>query len=174
MRYRLRAGETEVEIGFSVFDQKDVATRYTVSTSHDDVPPEQTEVVLTPGLVQVCQPDGSLRNLAYTAESNRDGVIGFFYRGKRRTVLRVGGVASRVEDPQSAGTVTAPMNGQVIKVSAQIGDQVKCGDIVLILEAMKMENEVTAPISGTLTELSVAVGQTVSPGQALFQIEATE
>ena len=66
------------------------------------------------------------------------------------------------------------MNGQVVKVPVSLGDSVESGDIVLILEAMKMENEVTAPIAGKLVELSVAPGQTVSPGQPLFQIEAIE
>ena len=66
------------------------------------------------------------------------------------------------------------MNGQVVKVPVSLGDSVESGDIVLILEAMKMENEVTAPIAGKLVELSVVPGQTVSPGQPLFQIEAIE
>ena len=86
----------------------------------------------------------------------------------------MGGVGSRVEGSQSEGTVCAPMNGQVVKIPALLGDDVECGDIVLILEAMKMENEVTAAIAGKLTGLFVEPGETVAPGQKLFTIEAVE
>jgi biotin carboxyl carrier protein len=66
------------------------------------------------------------------------------------------------------------MNGQVVKLVKKVGDTVENGEIVLILEAMKMENEVSAPKSGVLTELKVEPGQTVSPGQLLFCVEAAE
>jgi biotin carboxyl carrier protein len=66
------------------------------------------------------------------------------------------------------------MNGQVVKVPVQVGEQLESGSIVLILEAMKMENEVTAPIAGKLSSLNVAPGDTVNPGQTLFTIEPVE
>jgi biotin carboxyl carrier protein len=66
------------------------------------------------------------------------------------------------------------MNGQVVKITKKVGEPVESGEIVLILEAMKMENEVSAPISGVLTELRVEPGQAVAPGQLLFCVEASE
>lgn len=132
----------------------------------------QRELVLAPGLVQSVQEDGSLRRLAYTGGVRSADHCSFFYKGRLREVATVGGVAGRVEGQQSEGSVTAPMNGQVVKVHKVAGDAVLGGEVILILEAMKMENEVTAPISGTLAEVLIEPGETVAPGQMLFTIEA--
>jgi len=135
---------------------------------------QERALYLSSSLVQVQEPDGSLRRLAYTSDSPQVKTTRFFHNGRLRTVESVGGVGGNVEASQSEGTVRAPMNGQVVKVPVKVGDTLECGDIVLILEAMKMENEVTAPIAGKLTELGVGPGQTVSPGQNVFTIEAVE
>lgn len=71
--------------------------------------------------------------------------------------------------PTSAGTikVNAPMPGKILGVKASIGDSVKRGDVILILEAMKMENEVVAPNDGTVASIQVAVGDSVEAGEVL-------
>lgn len=74
----------------------------------------------------------------------------------------------------SSGTVTAPMNGQVVKILAGEGSAVEAGQVVLVLEAMKMENEVTAPGPGRVRRLVVTSGQAVHPGQLLFEVEPPE
>jgi biotin carboxyl carrier protein len=66
--------------------------------------------------------------------------------------------------------VTAPMPGKVLRVEKNEGTSVKAGDVVLILEAMKMENEITAPIDGTVKQVAVKEGTTVNPGDLLFII----
>lgn len=71
----------------------------------------------------------------------------------------------------SSGQVVAPMNGQVVNVLHRIDDEVAKGDVVLVLEAMKMENEVVAPVAGRLTTLLVAKGATVRSGDPLFTVE---
>lgn len=63
--------------------------------------------------------------------------------------------------------VSAPMPGKILGVKASVGQEVKRGDVVLILEAMKMENEVVAPEDGTIASISVAVGDTVEAGDVL-------
>lgn len=73
-----------------------------------------------------------------------------------------------------SGAVVAPMNGQVVKVLASAGDDVQAGQVVVVLEAMKMENEVTAPRSGRLARLEVRVGEAVHPGHLLFEIGSDE
>lgn len=70
----------------------------------------------------------------------------------------------------AGGQVMAPMNGQVVNVLHQEGETVAKGDVVLVLEAMKMENEVVAPVSGRLTALRVAKGATVKAGDSLFTV----
>ena len=67
-------------------------------------------------------------------------------------------------------SVTAPMPGNVWKVPAAVGQAVKKGDVLVILEAMKMENEILAPCDGTVTEVKVAEGGTVSTGDVMVVI----
>ena len=69
----------------------------------------------------------------------------------------------------SAGgqSVDAPMPGKILDVKAQPGASVSRGDVVLILEAMKMENEVVAPQDGTIASINVNVGDMVEPGAVL-------
>ena len=66
--------------------------------------------------------------------------------------------------------VNAPMPGKIVKIVAEAGKTVKKGDVVLILEAMKMQNEITAPADGKLKSVNVAAGQSVKPGEVLAVI----
>lgn len=71
----------------------------------------------------------------------------------------------------SSGSVTAPMPGTILKVLKADGDAVKAGDVVLILEAMKMENEISAPADGVIGSLSLTEGSTVAGGDLLFEVK---
>ena len=66
-----------------------------------------------------------------------------------------------------AVAVTAPMPGKILGVKAYAGQAVKRGQVLLILEAMKMENEIVAPQDGTVATINVAVGDSVEPGATL-------
>lgn len=68
------------------------------------------------------------------------------------------------------GVVTAPMPGTINAVKVKVGDQVKQGDPLVVLEAMKMENEIPAPVAGTVKEVRVTQGQTVNNGDVLVII----
>jgi biotin carboxyl carrier protein len=70
-----------------------------------------------------------------------------------------------------ATPITAPMVGKILKVEKNVGDHVDEDDVVIVMEAMKMEIPVVAPASGTLKELKVAPGQAVEADQVLGQIE---
>lgn len=67
-------------------------------------------------------------------------------------------------------TVEAPMPGKIAKIVKKVGDTVAEGDVVVILEAMKMENEITTGVAGTVKQIPVAEGQAVNPGDVLFVI----
>ena len=66
--------------------------------------------------------------------------------------------------------VTAPMPGTILKVNVTQGAAVKKGDVLVVLEAMKMENEIMAPKDGTVAQIAVAKGATVDTGALLAVI----
>jgi Biotin-requiring enzyme. len=67
--------------------------------------------------------------------------------------------------------VSAPMPGKILSIKAQIGQTVKRGDVILILEAMKMENEIVAPQDGTVASINVNAGQSVEAGDLLATLK---
>ena len=70
-------------------------------------------------------------------------------------------------------TVSSPMPGTVLKVNVQVGQTVKEGDVLVVLEAMKMENEIMAPCSGVVTAVPVAKGSSVDTNAPLVVIGGT-
>ena len=62
------------------------------------------------------------------------------------------------------------MPGSIVDIAVRRGDTVNEGDVLLILEAMKMENEITAPQPGTVREIHVKVGDTVGSGEILVEL----
>ena len=81
---------------------------------------------------------------------------------------RRSGARSLSADP---GVLTAPMQATVTRIPAQVGDRVNEGDLVLVIEAMKMEQPLYAGVSGTVASLDVEVGQSVSTGQVLLTVD---
>ena len=69
-----------------------------------------------------------------------------------------------------ANTVGSPLPGTVVNVKVSVGQAVKKGDVVMILEAMKMENEINASKDGTITAVHVAKGAKVEQGSPLFDL----
>lgn len=81
--------------------------------------------------------------------------------------------APKVEAPTqktSGEAVNAPMQGVVLSLTVKVGDKVKAGDELLILEAMKMENPIVAPIEGTVESINVSKGENVEDGHLLVTI----
>ena len=72
--------------------------------------------------------------------------------------------------PAGEGTISAPMPGKVLKILVQPGTAVTAGQLVLILEAMKMENEIYTTVAGTVQQLCCKEGDTVSTGDALIVV----
>ena len=64
-------------------------------------------------------------------------------------------------------TVAAPMPGKILAVKASVGQAVKKGDVILVLEAMKMENDIVAPQDGTIATINAAAGDSVEAGAVI-------
>lgn len=79
-------------------------------------------------------------------------------------------VAPAASGAEGAVKVAAPMPGKILAIKANVGQAVKRGDVVMILEAMKMENEITAPEDGTIAGINVAVGDSVESGDTLASL----
>ncbi|MBQ6934930.1 MAG: biotin/lipoyl-binding protein [Clostridia bacterium] len=80
-------------------------------------------------------------------------------------------VQSAPAAPTANGTqVKAPMPGSILAVKASVGQSVKAGDVLVVLEAMKMENDITAPCDGTVKEIVVTKGTTVNTDDVLVVI----
>ncbi len=73
--------------------------------------------------------------------------------------------------PSGSGVLNAPIPGTIIEVNITIGQEVKVGDVLLVLEAMKMQNEITAPWDGKVKEVKVSKGTSVNTGDPLLTIE---
>ncbi|MFJ7210176.1 acetyl/propionyl/methylcrotonyl-CoA carboxylase subunit alpha [Amycolatopsis sp. NPDC098790] len=86
---------------------------------------------------------------------------------KAKPRKRAGGGKAAV----SGDAVTAPMQGTIVKVAVEEGQSVEAGELIVVLEAMKMENPVTAHKAGTVTGLSVEVGAAVTQGTQLLEIK---
>jgi acetyl-CoA/propionyl-CoA carboxylase, biotin carboxylase, biotin carboxyl carrier protein len=87
---------------------------------------------------------------------------------KKKAPRRSGG--SRAGAAASGDSLTAPMQGTIVKIAVEEGQQVAEGDLVVVLEAMKMEQPITAHKAGAVTGLSAEVGQTVTAGAVIAQI----
>ncbi|MBI3185497.1 MAG: biotin/lipoyl-binding protein [Myxococcales bacterium] len=98
----------------------------------------------------------------------RNQVVRVDVADERRLRLRAAHGGFTVEGRQA---VSAPMPGKVVKLMAKVGDQVKEGQGLMVIEAMKMENELTSPKSGKVVELSAVEGATVEKDAPLAVVE---
>ena len=67
--------------------------------------------------------------------------------------------------------ITAPLPGRIVRVDVNMGDAVEEGDVICIIEAMKMENPIVSPVKGSVAEVSVSPGKAVKTGEKLVVVE---
>jgi acetyl-CoA/propionyl-CoA carboxylase, biotin carboxylase, biotin carboxyl carrier protein len=133
--------------------------------TEDDSAPRQTVVVEVGGRrLEVSLPG----DLALGGAGVSGGAGGAAGSGAARAPRKRGGSRGSAA---SGDAVTAPMQGTIIKVAVSDGDQVSAGDLIVVLEAMKMENPVLAHRDGTVTGLAAAAGSSVSQGTVLCEIK---
>jgi biotin carboxyl carrier protein len=112
---------------------------------------------------------GARQTLAYTVAS--DGVHWVFVDGEvYRFDAEQTGVRRR-RSAAAAGSLTAPMPATVRRIEAKPGQAVRRGDVLIVLEAMKMELPVRAPADGTIARVNCREGELVHPGQELAELQ---
>ncbi len=94
------------------------------------------------------------------------------YAGELRSIHRVDPIAEVEASHQQHGGLTAPMNGSIVRVLVETGQQVEAGTALVVLEAMKMEHSIRAPHRGTVKALYCSEGEMVSEGTVLVELEA--
>jgi len=85
--------------------------------------------------------------------------------------IEIGSESVKAPNGPVEGGVTSSMQGMILKLKVAKGDKVNKGDIVAVLEAMKMENDIHAPDSGTVQEIFIEEGDTVGTGETLMIIK---
>lgn len=116
-------------------------------------------------LVLPLEPDGAAGRWLLTLHGER--MLAEAVDERTRHIRSLVGEGSRTS---AAGTVRAPMPGMVVRVSANVGDYVRVGQGLVVLEAMKMENELKSPADGVVQVVHVQAGTVVEKGQPLVEV----
>lgn len=117
----------------------------------------------------------TVNGVAYdvTVEEKNGGVVSA-PKAVEKSAPAAAPVASAPQTAAKEGNVavSAPMPGKILAVKAKEGDSVKAGDVLLVLEAMKMENDIVAPQDGVVASINVKVGDSVESGAKLASLNA--
>ena len=181
-----RAGDTELSVSYQT--RRDASLTLEVSGRSYCVEvlrtgPHDVDLSIDGwrGTWAVCSVDGGAAGGLAGAGGQRRLVTGPA-GGQRRLVHGPAGDIELIELPRFPiaaapafrGGLSAPMPGKVLAVAVALGDAVQAGQLLLVLEAMKMEHRITAPTAGTVQSLKVAVGDQVAHGALLIQLNPHE
>jgi 3-methylcrotonyl-CoA carboxylase alpha subunit len=132
------------------------------------------------GLITLLRPSLDQNILSAATEHSRlrlttieaDGIVTLIERGKSWRIGRVDVLAEAEATTEGAGHLTSPMPGTVVRVMAAAGDQVKRGQPLLVVEAMKMEHTIAAHADGVVKQVKFKAGDSVAEGVELISFEA--
>ncbi len=133
--------------------------------------PEHFSLILNGRSFQVWIENGEMRQ-GEGSSMLRVHLSGFDYEVKvdDERSMRIREFAGADTGSKDIGQIRAPMPGLVVKLLVETGQEVKKGEGLLIVEAMKMENEIKSPVNGAVTEIRVAEKQTVEKGEILIVV----
>ena len=168
-RYVLRQGEDQVTATLS----RDRLGRLAVQLGESD-PVEVDACFVQNGRALSLRRDGRMHLIDLTACDN-SGTVEATVGGRPQRVAVLDELKAMAEVSQHGqagnGAIKVEIPGLVVAINTAEGRQVRLGETLLVLEAMKMQNEITAPLAGTVRELKVAVGKSVNTGDLLLVIE---
>jgi 3-methylcrotonyl-CoA carboxylase alpha subunit len=104
----------------------------------------------------------------------RDDELVAVHEGRQTTVRLEGAEAADSEQGATDGVIVAPMHGKLLSLSVKKGESVKKGQLLAVIEAMKMEHALTAPANGKVAEIAVLVGDQVKEGARLLVLDLAE
>ena len=126
-----------------------------------------------------CEPSGTTMDLSFSGQRVRvqtwqhDEIVSIFCAQGATQIIELDALAHAGEAVLEGGRLTAPMPGKVVSFAVQAGDAVKTGQVLAIMEAMKMEHTIAAPADGVVAELLYAPGDQVAEGAELLRLEGT-
>jgi acetyl-CoA/propionyl-CoA carboxylase, biotin carboxylase, biotin carboxyl carrier protein len=143
-----------------------IHTRWIETEFANDIPPyDETSATAEPGERDRVTVEVDGRRLEVVLPAGL-GAAGTRRRSKPPSHHRGAAAAAAM----SGDSLTAPMQGTIVKVAVQAGQQVAAGDLIVVLEAMKMEQPINAHKAGTISDLHAEVGSSVQSGEALCRI----
>ena len=144
--------------------------------------PSSNVVVKSPGAkVGPVLPMGVGMQVAISGDSNAQEDATYAAPSKKKSTLLMKNAAAQMQSTESSkkasdgqaelkNPVRAPLPGMILNITVKVGDSVNSGDVILIMEAMKMENEIRAHTTGTIAAVLIESGQSVSEGDPLVDI----
>ncbi len=129
----------------------------------------EAKIVSYDGINAVVNVNGTDFNIEI--DNNQAPATPKLVRTEKRPVNNSVNVTPKPKKTNTSGNgITAPLPGTVLEIKVKVGDEVNDGDVVLILEAMKMESEIVSEVSGTIKAINVNTGDSVQENQLLIEI----
>ena len=149
------------EIGLKFLENRNNPDAFEPAPTLDDAKPAAAAVKSTPSGAEVYTV--TVQGQSYVVQVNEGGDVS----NVAPAVMQSAAAPAPVSDGEP---VTAPLAGNIFKVPVAVGEHIEQGDIIVVLEAMKMETEVRSQVTGTVTSVSVKEGDAVSVGDELVSI----
>jgi biotin carboxyl carrier protein len=167
MRYFVTIGDQtwEIEVG----SEQTLVNGKPVKAELRTVPGTPTRHLLVDAASHVVLAAGGETGGEWQVQLNGDRVVAEVMAERTRAIRAMAGRGAVASGPKP---VRAPMPGLVVRLEVEVGESVRTGQAVAIIEAMKMENELKADAAGRVTRIHVGAGQAVEKGQVLVEFEA--
>jgi len=117
----------------------------------------------------------TLDNIIYKCSVAKDGEIRFIhFDGADYELRKVPEFEEEFEETEEEGSLSSPMPGRIVKLFVKLGESIKKGQDLLVVEAMKMENKVSSPFEGTVKEIFFSEGDQIEANVPLMEIDQIE